>query len=66
MIHACFDLYGTLLDTSSIVTVLEEQYDNKAPGIAGQWRRYQLEYTWRLNSLGKTFTNPRSLWLTLT
>jgi 2-haloacid dehalogenase len=52
VIHLAFDLYGTLLDTSSIAKKLESQYGQKAAGIAGQARRYQLEYTWRLNSLG--------------
>lgn len=53
-----FDLYGTLLDTSSISTDLintlapevplsQEQADH----IAAKWRQYQLEYTWRLTSM---------------
>jgi 2-haloacid dehalogenase len=56
MIHIAFDLYGTLLDTSSISRRLESEYGVEAAGIAAQWRRYQLEYTWRLNSLGKAQT----------
>ncbi|KGO36446.1 hypothetical protein PEX1_099820 [Penicillium expansum] len=49
-----FDLYGTLLSTESIVKQLEKNYDNaKAQSISALWRRYQLEYTWRLNSMGK-------------
>lgn len=48
-----FDLYGTLLSTDSIVAALAARvgYD-AAPGLAKLWRRYQLEYTWRINSMG--------------
>ncbi|KAJ4397234.1 hypothetical protein N0V93_001458 [Gnomoniopsis smithogilvyi] len=56
-----FDLYGTLLDTSSISTDLlnaltpeislsQEQADQ----ITAKWRQYQLEYTWRLTSMSST------------
>lgn len=56
-----FDLYGTLLDTSSISTDLinalapevslsQEQADH----IAAKWRQYQLEYTWRLTSMSSS------------
>ncbi|KAJ6137793.1 hypothetical protein N7471_004279 [Penicillium samsonianum] len=49
-----FDLYGTLLSTQSIVKQLEKHCDNaKAQSISVLWRRYQLEYTWRLNSMGR-------------
>jgi FMN phosphatase YigB (HAD superfamily) len=48
-----FDLYGTLLSTDSIVKQLEQHFsDAKAQSISTSWRRYQLEYTWRLNSMG--------------
>lgn len=48
-----FDLYGTLLSTESIAEKLAEYFGlEKAQSIAGLWRRYQLEYTWRLNSMG--------------
>ncbi|KAL4800839.1 HAD-like domain-containing protein [Aspergillus venezuelensis] len=47
-----FDLYGTLLSTESIAKKLEEHFPNKAQSISALWRRYQLEYTWRLNSMG--------------
>ena len=46
-----FDLYGTLLSTESIAKELATHFGEKAPGLAGLWRRYQLEYTWRLNSM---------------
>lgn len=49
-----FDLYGTLLSTESIGKELAKHYgDDKAKALAAQWRRYQLEYTWRVNSMGK-------------
>jgi 2-haloacid dehalogenase len=49
-----FDLYGTLLSTESIQKQLAEFYgDEKAKTIAVQARRYQLEYTWRMNSMGE-------------
>lgn len=49
-----FDLYGTLLSTESIAKQLEKYFDSDtAHSISALWRRYQLEYTWRLNSMGK-------------
>jgi hypothetical protein len=49
-----FDLYGTLLSTESIAQELGVLYgDDRAKVVAAQWRRYQLEYTWRINSMGK-------------
>lgn len=48
-----FDVYGTLLSTASIATKLATHFgDEKAKTIAVAWRRYQLEYTWRSNSMG--------------
>ncbi|KAJ3955951.1 hypothetical protein N0V92_007498 [Colletotrichum tropicale] len=48
-----FDLYGTLLSTESIATELAQLYgEESAKELAAQWRRYQLEYTWRINSMG--------------
>ena len=47
-----FDLYGTLLSTSSIAKELAVHFgEEKAANLASLWRRYQLEYTWRLNSM---------------
>lgn len=41
-----FDLYGTLLDTGSIVKQLQQHFDpSKARSIATSWRRHQNEYT---------------------
>ncbi|KAK0113724.1 hypothetical protein ONS95_013972 [Cadophora gregata] len=48
-----FDLYGTLLSTESIAKELASHFgDEKAQSIAALWRRFQLEYTWRMNSMG--------------
>ncbi|KAH7133801.1 haloacid dehalogenase [Dactylonectria macrodidyma] len=48
-----FDLYGTLLSTESIAEQLGELFGQElAKELATQWRRYQLEYTWRANSMG--------------
>ncbi|KAI8624158.1 haloacid dehalogenase [Xylariaceae sp. FL1651] len=54
-----FDLYGTLLSTESIANELAKVYgEDRAKSLAAEWRRYQLEYTWRINSMGeyKTFS----------
>ncbi|KAK1757241.1 haloacid dehalogenase [Echria macrotheca] len=54
-----FDLYGTLLSTESIAGELAKLFgDDKAKTLAASWRRYQLEYTWRINSMGiyRTFS----------
>jgi len=48
-----FDAYGTLLSTDSIAKKLAGHFgDEKADILAQSWRKYQLEYTWRLNSMG--------------
>ncbi|TVY75715.1 (S)-2-haloacid dehalogenase [Lachnellula suecica] len=55
-----FDLYGTLLSTESIAKELATHFgDEKAQSIAALWRRFQLEYTWRMNSMGlyKSFSD---------
>ena len=47
-----FDLYGTLLSTDSIAKELSNHFGGeKAAGLARLWRTYQLEYTWRCNSM---------------
>ena len=49
-----FDAYGTLLSTESIAKKLASHFgEDKAKTIATIWRKYQLEYTWRANSMGK-------------
>ncbi|GJE98260.1 haloacid dehalogenase-like protein [Phanerochaete sordida] len=50
-----FDIYGTILDTSSIAAALQPLLAvdaATAAQLSQLWRRYQLEYTWRLNSMG--------------
>jgi 2-haloacid dehalogenase len=47
-----FDAYGTLLSTESIAAQLATHFgQERAKSIAAKWRLYQLEYTWRLNSM---------------
>lgn len=47
-----FDLYGTLLSTSSVADALVERYGpDVAQSIAMTWRQYQIEYMFRLNSM---------------
>ena len=54
-----FDAYGTLLSTESIAKQLASHFgDEKATKIAAEARKYQLEYTWRLNSMSM---RPRHL-----
>ncbi|KAF2018366.1 haloacid dehalogenase [Aaosphaeria arxii CBS 175.79] len=50
-----FDVYGTLLSTSSIASKLSQHFGaaHDADALATEWRRTQLEYTFRLNSMGK-------------
>ncbi|KAL0259874.1 hypothetical protein SLS55_005614 [Diplodia seriata] len=49
-----FDAYGTLLSTESIAKQLAEYFGHdKAQTVAATWRKYQLEYTWRLNSMNQ-------------
>lgn len=51
-IIVAFDAYGTLLSTESIAKKLASHFgQDKAQTIATTWRKYQLEYTWRLNSM---------------
>lgn len=53
-IVVAFDLYGTLLSTESIAQELASHFGaDQAKSIAAVWRKYQLEYTWRLNSMSK-------------
>ena len=51
-----FDVYGTLLDTNSLTKSLSEHTtisDEKVAELSAYWRRLQLEYTFRLNSMGE-------------
>jgi len=50
-----FDLYGTLLSPASIAKKLASHFGQEvADSIAATWRKYQLEYTWRLNSMSES------------
>lgn len=58
-----FDLYGTLLSTESIAKELSTHFGkDKATSLAASWRRYQLEYTWRLNSMSMVTRLHVVLW----
>ncbi|KAI0071686.1 haloacid dehalogenase [Panus rudis PR-1116 ss-1] len=53
--YLAFDIYGTLLNTTSIASVIKTVLpidEEKASALSSRWRTYQLEYTWRLNSMG--------------
>ena len=55
-----FDLYGTLLSTESIAQEFSAHFgEEKAANLAALWRRYQLEYTWRLNSMSMYFNHQK-------
>ncbi|KAI9894264.1 MAG: hypothetical protein M1814_004118 [Vezdaea aestivalis] len=48
------DLYGTIVDPGSICQFLDQVSGcerERAEKISANWRKYQLEYTWRLNSM---------------
>lgn len=58
-----FDVYGTLLSTESIAQQLHEMLGpsfekEEIDVIAKEWRKYQLEYTWRLNSMSWSPGSP--------
>ena len=42
-----FDVYGTLIDTNGVVTLLETMIGNKAKSFSTTWRDKQLEYSFR-------------------
>ncbi|MYB34862.1 MAG: haloacid dehalogenase type II [Gammaproteobacteria bacterium] len=42
-----FDVYGTLIDTHGVITLLETMIGNSATGFSIAWREKQLEYTFR-------------------
>lgn len=52
-IVVAFDLYGTLLSTASVAGKLADHFgQEKAQSIAAEWRKYQLEYSWRATVQG--------------
>ncbi|GJJ13003.1 hypothetical protein Clacol_007252 [Clathrus columnatus] len=54
-INLAFDLYGTLLDTTSVAKRLAEHLpkDANVSGITAEWRKHQLEYSWRIVAMGR-------------
>jgi 2-haloacid dehalogenase len=42
-----FDVYGTLIDTSGVVSALERLIGDRAPALSDAWRTKQLEYSFR-------------------
>jgi len=46
-ITIAFDVYGTLIDTSGIVTALEKLIGDRARSFSDLWRAKQLEYSFR-------------------
>lgn len=42
-----FDVYGTLIDTNGVITLLEEYIGEKASHFSQTWRDKQLEYSFR-------------------
>ncbi|EAW08082.1 putative haloacid dehalogenase-like hydrolase [Aspergillus clavatus NRRL 1] len=53
------DLYGSLLSPDTVAQELELYYEKpKAYKISTTWRQRQLEYTWKLNSMGRFMPFP--------
>jgi len=46
-ISLAFDVYGTMIDTSGVVTALEKMVGDKAGVLSQVWREKQLEYSFR-------------------
>lgn len=52
----CFDMYGTLCDTSSVTATLSEQLDVTDRFVAEidlMWRQKQLQYSFQLNAMNE-------------
>ncbi|MFD2180387.1 haloacid dehalogenase type II [Veronia pacifica] len=47
MITLAFDVYGTLINTQGVVTLLEKMVGDKADDFSRSWRNKQLEYSFR-------------------
>jgi len=54
MTTLAFDVYGTLIDTAGVTTVLEKHLGDAAAAaeFSTQWRQKQLEYTFRYGLMG--------------
>jgi 2-haloacid dehalogenase len=48
-----FDLYGTLLDFSELVSGIRPVAGEKAAALLGRWRKAQVERSWRSNREGR-------------
>ena len=48
-----FDVYGTLIDTHGMVTLLQQMIGDQAIQFSQQWRTKQLEYTFRRAAMGQ-------------
>ncbi len=46
-----FDVYGTLIDVSGIINVLEKHVGKDAPKFSKLWREKQLEYSFRRSAM---------------
>ncbi len=47
-----FDVYGTLIDTHGVVTLLESMIGDRAAAFSQSWRDRQLEYSFRRGLMG--------------
>jgi 2-haloacid dehalogenase len=48
-----FDLYGTLLDLTSVLTAATTELGAQGSALLAQWRTTQLEYTWLRTLMGR-------------
>jgi 2-haloacid dehalogenase len=48
-----FDLYGTLLDTESVVAACERRFPGRGTELSRFWRQRQLEHSWLRTAMGR-------------
>jgi 2-haloacid dehalogenase len=48
-----FDLYGTLLDTESVVAACERRFPGRGAELSRLWRQRQLEHSWLRTAMGR-------------
>jgi 2-haloacid dehalogenase len=48
-----FDLYGTLLDTDSVVAACERRFPGRGADLSRLWRQRQLEHSWLRTAMGR-------------
>ena len=51
-LNIAFDVYGTLIDTNDVFTLLKEIVGEKASEFSTKWREKQLEYSFRRGLMG--------------